>query len=105
MPLYRLNPGSGSGSSGFANVGHVATAPNATGKPVTNLYYDPAIGEIVGEYDDTGYAAGAIVSNPPQDKHPITNVYWDPIQSVLVGEYDDAATGIGLEGTGQLLLE
>jgi len=95
------------GSSGgtSAITGHVATAPDNTGHPVTNLYYDPATGRIVGEYDNTGYSAGNIVSNPPQDKHPITNVYYDPVSGRLVGEYDDGAIGIGLEGGGQLILE
>ena len=85
MPLYRLKHGSSTIS------GYVATAPDATGKPVTNLYFDPATGNIVGEYDDAGLAAGTIVSDPPQGKHPITNIFFDPASGMMTGEYDDGA--------------
>ena len=85
MPLFRMG-----GSSGGIT-GHVATAPNATGKPVTNIYYDPALDKMVGEYDDAGMAAGTIVSTPPQGMHAVTNVFFDPSTGRLVGEYDDGA--------------
>ena len=85
MALFRLKPGSS------YILGYVATAPDATGYPVTNLYYDPATQKIVGEYDDTGSAAGTIVSNPPDGKYPITNIFFDPAAGVLTGEYDDGA--------------
>ena len=83
-----MNPGTG----GSATItGYVATAPNATGKPVTNLYFDPAIGEVVGEYDDAGLSSGTIISDPPVGKFAVTNVYFDPAAGKLVGEYDDGA--------------
>jgi len=80
------------GSSGGSTItGYVATAPNATGKPVTNIYWDPDISQIVGEYDDAGLASGSIVSSPPPGKLPITNIFFDPATGMFVGEYDDGA--------------
>ncbi len=86
MPLYRLRP-----SSGGTNtiLGHVATAPPTGTYPVTNLYWDPALNKLVGEYDDAGVGAGKIGSNPPVDKYAGTNVYFDPATGKLVGDYDD----------------
>ena len=72
-------------------LGHVATAPPTGKHPVTNLYWNPATGMLVGEYDDAGVGAGNIESAPPVGKHPITNIYFDPTTGVLVGEYDDGA--------------
>jgi len=87
MPLYRMKPLSG----GAAITGHVATAPDQSGHPITNLYFDPATGKIAGEYDDAGFASGTIVSDPPVGKHPITNIYFNPLTGVFEGEYDDGA--------------
>jgi len=83
MPLYRMNVGSSTITE------HVATAPNTTGHPVTNLYFDPATGKIVGEYDDAGAGSGTIVSDPPAGKYPITNIFFDPTTGRMTGEYDD----------------
>ena len=88
MPLYRMNPGSG-GSSTIA--GHVATAPPSWKHPVTNVYFDPALQKIVGEYDDAGVSSGTIQSNPPVGKFVVTNIYYDPAAGVLQGEYNDGA--------------
>jgi len=77
-------------ATGSATIaGYVATAPDATGYPVTNVYYDPALQRMVGEYDNTGMASGTIVSNPPQGKYPVTNIFFDPATGTMTGEYDD----------------
>lgn len=83
--LFRMAPGSS------IIQGHVATAPPAGSYPVTNLYWDPAISELVGEYDDAGAGSGNIESSPPVGKYAITNIYFDPATGVFVGEYDDGA--------------
>ena len=69
--------------------GNVATAPNQTGHPITNLYYDPDTQRIVGEYDDAGFPSGTIASIAPPGKYPITNMYIDSSTGKLMGEYDD----------------
>ena len=86
--LFRMSP-----STGGTNtiLGHVATAPPAGKYPVINLYWDPALSQLIGEYDDAGVGAGNIESNPPVGKYPITNIYYDPTAGVFVGEYDDGA--------------
>ena len=86
MPLYKMNPGSGGGIQG-----HVATAPPSGKHPVTNVYWDPALSKLVGEYDDAGFGAGTIESNPPAGKYAVTNIYFDPTTGKLVGDYDDGA--------------
>ena len=69
--------------------GFVASAPDANGLPVTNIYYDPDTDRMVGEYDDAGIASGTIASNPPPGKFAITNIFFDPIAGRLSCEYDD----------------
>ncbi len=85
--LWRLAPSGGTNTI----LGHVATAPPAGTFPVTNLYYDPDLSVMVGEYDDAGLSAGTIGTNPPVGKYAITNIYFDPATGVFVGEYDDGA--------------
>ena len=81
--LYRLKP------SSQTILGHVATAPPKNKKPITNIYYDPILGVMIGEYDTQGTSAGTIETNPPVGKHAITNIYFDPTTEVFVGEYDE----------------
>lgn len=83
MPITKKHA-DGGGISGY-----VATAPNATGKPITNVYWNPDTQRMVGEYDDTGGAAGTIVSTPPPGKFAITNIFFDPVAGRLSCEYDD----------------
>jgi len=84
MPITKLR-----GSSGNTITGYVATAPSPAGYPITNLYWDPALSKMVGEYDDTGAAAGTVTSSPPVGSYPITNIYFDPATGMFKGEYDD----------------
>jgi len=70
-------------------LGHVATAPPAGMYPVTNVYWDPALKKLVGEFDDAGVSAGTIVSRPPVGKFTITNIFWDPATETMTGEYDE----------------
>ena len=86
--LFRMAP-----STGGTNtiLGHVATAPPSGYFPITNLYFDPAVGNMVCEYDDAGGGSGNIESAPPVGKFAVTNIYFDPASGVLVGEYDDGA--------------
>ena len=74
-------------SSGIS--GHVATAPPSGMYPITNLYWDPAIQKLVGEYDDTGDPSATLVSAPPIGKLAITNIYFNPANGRLVSEYED----------------
>ncbi len=85
MPLFRMNQTSG------VIRGHVATAPPTGKYPITNVYWDPDIQELVGEYDDAGVGAGTIQTNPPVGKFAITNIYFDPDTGTMVGEYDNGA--------------
>jgi len=85
-------------------LGHVATAPPVGSFPVTNLYYDPVLSKMVGEYDDVGIAASSVVTNPPEGSFPVINIYYDPATSTFVGQYNDD-TEVILEGGGHILLE
>lgn len=70
-------------------MGHVATAPPSGKYPITNVYWDPDLNKLVGEYDDAGFSAGTIVSNPPVGKFIVTNIFFDPVTGRLTGEYDN----------------
>ena len=83
--LYRLQHEGGTNTI----LGHVATAPPTGMYPVTNLYWNPSLNKLVGEYDDAGQGAGNIESNPPVGSYAVTNVYFDPATGKLVGEYDE----------------
>jgi len=70
-------------------LGHVATAPPAGTYPVTNVYWDPVLEKMIGEYDNSGTSAGTIVSDPPVGKFAITNIFWDPASGKMTGEFDE----------------
>ena len=70
---------------------YVASAPPTGKYPITNLYWDPALSKLIGEYDDAGFGSGNIESIPPNGKYAVTNIYYDPATGTLIGDYDDGA--------------
>ncbi len=71
------------------NYGYVPSVPPANMLPVTNVYWNPALGLFVGEYDDSGGASSTLQSAPPGGSLVITNMYWNPIEGKLIIEYED----------------
>lgn len=69
-------------------LGHIATAPPLGKHPITNIYWDPTLNKMVGEYDNAGVSAGTIMSNPPTGKFTVTNIFFDPVTGKMIGEYD-----------------
>ena len=69
--------------------GHIATAPPSGMYAITNVYWDPALQKMIGEYDDAGDPAATVASTPPAGKFAITNIYFNPVIGRMVSEYED----------------
>lgn len=69
--------------------GHVATVPPAGSHPITNIFWDPVLEKMVGEYNDAGGSDATLISTPPAGKFVITNIYFNPTTNKLVSEYED----------------
>ncbi len=69
--------------------GNVVTEPPVGSYPITNIYYDPATQNMVGEYDDQGGQSAVLSSNPPEGKFVVTNLFFNPTSGTFVGEYED----------------
>ena len=52
--------------------GHVATVPPAGSHPITNIFWDPVLEKMVGEYNDAGGSDATLISTPPAGKFVIT---------------------------------